>query len=64
MKLTIHHLKARWLILSMVVAAIIGELVASKVADTFSIRVPPVPVAAFCVGLVAAVVALLYDGRE
>jgi hypothetical protein len=64
MKLTIHHLKARWLVASMVVAVVIGELVASKVADWFSIRVPAVPVAAVCVGLVAAVVALLYDGRE
>lgn len=64
MKLTIHHLKARWLLAAMVVAVVIGELVASKAADMFGIRVPPVPVAAFCVGLVAAIVALLYDGRE
>ncbi len=64
MKLTIHHLKARWLVASMVAAVIIGEIVAAKVAETFTIRVPAVPVAAVCVGLVAAVVALLYDGRE
>lgn len=64
MKLTIHHLKARWLLAAMVVAVIIGELVGAMVADAFSIRVPAVPVAAFCVGLVAAIVSLIYDGRE
>lgn len=61
---TIHHLKARWLLATMLLAVTVGELVAWQVTTALKWRFPSVAVAAVCVGLVAAGVAWLYDGRE
>jgi uncharacterized membrane protein YjjB (DUF3815 family) len=60
----IKHLKARWLLTSMVLAVVAGELLASFIGTTFGVRVPAVPVAAFCIGLVAVITSLIYDGED
>lgn len=64
MKLAMHHLKARWLLAAMIVAVVLGEHAAWFVTKLFHWRFPVVAVAAACVGLVATVVALTYDGKE
>ena len=61
---TLHTLKAPWLIVAMVIAVSIGEIVAWQVMKSLGVRFDPTAVAAVCVGAVAAVVALLYDGNE
>jgi hypothetical protein len=60
----IKTLKTSWLLLAMVIAVVIGEFVGSLVGTLAGIRVPPVPVAAVCVGLVAFTVSLIYDGTD
>lgn len=60
----IHHLKSSWLLLAMLVAVVVGETVAWYVTKTLDLRFPAVTVAAICIGLVAAGVSILYDGRE
>lgn len=61
---TIHHLKARWLLAAMLIAVAVGEYVAWAITKSMNWRFPSVAVAALCIGLVGAVVAWLYDGRE
>ncbi len=60
----IHHLRASWLFLAMLVAVAIGETVAWYISRSFEMRFPVVAVGAVCVGLVAGGVSVLYDGRE
>jgi hypothetical protein len=60
----IHHLKASWLFAAMIAAVIIGEIVGSVVCRALDVRCPSVAIAAISVGLVAAIVSALYDGRE
>ena len=57
-------LKTSWFLLAMIVAVVIGELIGKAVANAFAVRVPAVPVAALCVGLVAFTVSLIYDGTD
>ncbi len=61
---TLHHLKARWLVLAMVLAVVLGEAIAWQLARSFGFRFAPVAVGAICVGLTASVVALIYDGCD
>lgn len=60
----IHTLKARWLLLAMLLTTVIGETLAWQLARTFQFRFNAVTVAALCIGLTAAVVAVIYDGRD
>lgn len=60
----IHHLRASWLLAAMIVAVVIGEIVAWYVTKMFDVRFPAVAVGTVCVGLVAGTVSWLYDGRE
>ncbi len=60
----IHHLRASWLFVAMVIAVVIGEFAAWFVSKSLETRFPAVAVGAVCVGLVAAGVSVLYDGRE
>lgn len=60
----IHTLKARWLLLAMLLTTVIGETVAWQISQSFHVRFNPVPVAAVCIGLTAAAIAFLYDGRD
>jgi hypothetical protein len=60
----IKHLKASWYFGSMVIAVVIGELAGRLVAQVWGVRVPPVPLGAVCIGLVAFVTSLIYDGSD
>lgn len=60
----IHHLKDSWLLTAMVVAVVGGETIAWYVTKAFNWRFPVVAIGAVCVGLVAAVVSVLYDGTD
>ncbi|MDO8541385.1 MAG: hypothetical protein Q7S40_13175 [Opitutaceae bacterium] len=61
---TFHTLKASWLLAAMILVAVVGEFIAWHVTQFFHWRFPAVAIAAVCVGLVAAVVAEFYDGRD
>jgi hypothetical protein len=60
----IHTLKARWLLLAMLLVTVLGETLVWQISRSFHLRFAPVPVAAICVGLTAVVVAWIYDGRD
>jgi hypothetical protein len=60
----IHHLRASWLFVAMVIAVALGESVAWFISKSFDLRFPSVAVGAVCIGLVAGGVSVLYDGRE
>ena len=60
----IHHLKARWLLTAMVVAVIVGEIAGKAACSALNVRFPAFAVGALCVGLVAAGVSVIYDGRD
>ncbi len=57
-------LKTSWFVSAVVAAVIAGEFIRRAIMQALDIRVPAVPVAALCVGLVAAVIALTYDGTD
>ena len=60
----IHHLKASWLFAAMVAAVVVAEIVGNVVCRALDVRCPTVAIAAVSVGLVAGIVAAIYDGRE
>ena len=60
----IHHLSTLGLLSAMAVAVVIGELAAWSLTRAFDLRFPAFTVAVFCVGVVAAIVSVIYDGRE
>lgn len=60
----LHTLKTSWLVVAMVVTVAIGEALGSQISRAMGIRFPAVAVAAVCVGLVAVVVSLIYDGCD
>ena len=60
----IHHLSTAGLLAATAVAILIGETIGWYVAKAFDLRFPAFTVAVLCVGLVAAGVSILYDGRE
>lgn len=59
----LHTLRTPWFVLAMVVAVTIGELVAWQISRAYHVRFAPALVAAICVGLVAFIVSLIYDGE-
>ena len=48
----------------MVVAIIVGEVVAWGIADRYSVRANPLTVAFLCIGLVVAFAMVLYEDAE
>ena len=60
----LHTLKARWLVLAMILTTVLGETIAWQISRTFGVRFDPVAVGAVCVGATAAIVAWIYDGRD
>ena len=60
----LHSLKARWLLLAMVLATVIGETIAWQISRSFHTRFDPVAVGAVCIGLTAVLTAAIYDGRD
>jgi hypothetical protein len=57
-------LKASWYFGSMAVAVVLGLLAAKAVEKTWGLRIPPIPLGALCVGLVAVTVSFIYDGTD
>jgi hypothetical protein len=60
----IHHLKARWLVATMLTAIVASETAAWYVCQTFNLHFPATAVGALSVGLVAVAVSVLYDGED
>ncbi len=60
----IHHLTPWRLLAAMVLAVVIGEFIGYAVAQRLDVRFPSVGIGAICVGLVVALIAWLYDGRD
>jgi VIT1/CCC1 family predicted Fe2+/Mn2+ transporter len=60
----IHHLSTTGLVAATAVAVIIGETIGWYVTRLLDIRFPAFTVGMVCIGLVAATVSVLYDGRE
>jgi hypothetical protein len=63
MKIT-HTFKGSWFLLAMIVAILIGEIVAWEVSSRLGIRNNPLVVAFLCMGLVAAIASVLYEGAD
>lgn len=57
-------LKTSWFLSVMTVAVIFGEILRRLLVENFGLRLPGLPVAAFCVGIVAVAVSLVYDGSD
>jgi hypothetical protein len=63
MKIT-HTFKTSWFLFAIAVAIILGEIVAWEVSSHFGIRNNPFVVAFLAVGLVAALISVLYEGVD
>lgn len=60
----IHHLSTAGLLAACVGAVIVGEATAWYVTKALDMRFPVFTVGVVCIGIVAAAVSFLYDGRE
>lgn len=56
--------KPSWFLTGLAVAILVGELIAWEVSSRFGLRSNPVFVAFLSVGLVAAMVSVLYEGVD
>ena len=61
---TIKHLRLPWLAGAVVTAIAVGELTATALGRRLHFAPNPLTVAFFCVGAVAFVVSLVYDGND
>lgn len=61
---TARKFKDSWFYTAVVVAIVLGELVAWFVSENFGLRNNPLVVGILCIGLVAAMTSVLYDGRD
>ena len=61
---TARRFKDSWFYLAIVVAIIVAEVVAWEVANHFDLRTNPVVVGVLAVGIVSAIVAVLYEGVD
>lgn len=61
---TLRTFKGSWFLLATVVAIIVGEVAAWEVSSHFGVRNNPLVVAFLCIGLVAGIVSVLYDGAD
>lgn len=53
--------KNSWFLTALVVALLVGEAIAWEVSSRFGVRSNPLVVAFLCIGLVAAMVSVLYE---
>jgi hypothetical protein len=60
----IKRLRTSWFLGAMIVAVVVGELIAWQICGYYKLRFPPVVVATLCIGAVAAFVAWQYDGTD
>lgn len=61
---TLRTFKGSWFLLVTVVAIIVGEVVAWEVSSHFGVRNNPLVVAFLCMGLVAGIASVLYEGAD
>jgi NhaP-type Na+/H+ and K+/H+ antiporter len=61
---TLRTFKGSWFVTAIVVAIVIGEVIAWEVSSRLGIRNSPLVVAFLCTGLVAGIVTVLYDGAD
>jgi hypothetical protein len=61
---TLRTFKGSWFFLAIVVAIIVGEVVAWEISTIYGARANPVTVAFLAIGLVAAMAMVLYDGED
>jgi hypothetical protein len=64
MKATRRTFKGSWFLVAVVVAVLVGEIVAWEVSSHYGLRNNPLVVAFLCAGLVAAIASVLYDGAD
>lgn len=60
----IRKFKGSWFVSALVLAIVIGEIVAWEISSRFGVRNNPVVVAFLCAGLVAAIASVLYEGAD
>ena len=56
--------KSSWFVFALVVAVIIGELLARTLVNRFGVNINPVTAAFVSIGLVAAVTSMIYEGVD
>jgi len=61
---TTRTFKNSWFLLAIVVGIVIGEVIAWEVASRFGVRSHPFVVGMLSVGLVAAIVSVLYEDMD
>jgi hypothetical protein len=61
---TTRTFKGSWLLFAMVVAILIGEIVAWEVSSQLGVRNNPLVVAFLSMGLVAGMASVLYEGAD
>jgi hypothetical protein len=61
---TTRTFKGSWFLSAIVVAILIGEIVAWEVSSRLGIRNNPLVVAFLAMGLVAAIASVLYEGAD
>ena len=64
MKTKTRAFKTSWFLLAVVVAIVIGEVIAWEVANRFGLRSHPLVVGMLAIGLVTAIVSVLYEGVD
>jgi NhaP-type Na+/H+ and K+/H+ antiporter len=61
---TLRTFKGSWFLLAIAVAIIVGEVIAWEISSRFGVRNNPFVVAFLCIGLVAGIASVLYDGAD
>lgn len=56
--------KGSWFLTAMVVAIVVGELIAWNGSSAWGFRFSPIPIAFLCIGLVEAGAVMLYRNAE
>jgi hypothetical protein len=60
----IHHLSTSGLLAATAVMIVIGETAAWYITRALDIRFPAFTIGVLCIGIVAAIVSIFYDGRD
>ena len=61
---TTRKFKTSWFMIASVAAVIVGEVIAWSLAEKFDLHTNPLVVGVLSVGLVGAIVSVLYDGCD
>ena len=61
---TTHKFKGSWYLSSMLVAIVLGELIAWAIASLYSLQASPIIVAFICAGIVALGAMIFFNDAE